>query len=224
MSEHEYENSLGPTGRPRRAAAPTHGSNGWTDSRRASRRNTSADSDDEGTEAEFGDDEEDAHVPEESEEEEDEFDEDEAMVDDDINDQPQSLMVKLSVTPPKLRTVLSPNTQAVNFMPVAPEEEDSRPQTQEGPLSEMENGAVAQADNATEGTKPAVSGDTMSQATGTVDKNDRPTTSGSVPASAQASVPEDAPLSAIPLAYRGSPEKPNAQLAASTPLSVGKQD
>ncbi|KAK0389444.1 hypothetical protein NLU13_3019 [Sarocladium strictum] len=221
-SEHDHEDSVGPNGRPRRAAAPTQGANGWPDSRRGSRRNDSADSDDDGTEAEFGDDEEDvdAHVPEESEEE-DEFDEDEAMVDDDIHDEPQSLMVKLSVTPPKLRTVLLPNTQAVNYMPTA-DGEDTKPQTQNGSINDTRNGGVGQSDGSIEHTKPNVSAEALSKADGPADKNSRPIVPDSV-VSAPPSEPQEAILSATPLAYRGSPEKHHAQLTTSSP-AVGKQE
>lgn len=111
------ENSVGPTGRPRRSAAANPGTNGWTGPESRSHHDGSADSDDE-SEGDFGDDEEDhdVHVPDESEEE-DEYDEDEAMVDDDLDDQPRSLMVKLSVTPPQLRHVLAPiDDQAANTL------------------------------------------------------------------------------------------------------------
>jgi hypothetical protein len=106
-SEVENEGSAGRTGRPRRSAAVNHGTNGWDGSH--ARSKSVEDSDDEVSEADFGDDEDDvdAHVPEESEDE-DEFDEDEAMVDDDLDDKPASFIVKLSVTPPKLRTLLDP--------------------------------------------------------------------------------------------------------------------
>lgn len=226
MSEPDVENSFGPTGRPRRAAAPAHTSNGWPDTSKGSRRNNQDDSDDDGTEAEFGDDEEDidVHVPEESEEEEDEFDEDEAMVDDDLQDEPQSLMVKLSVTPPKLRTVLSPNLQAVNFQPVNAGQEGAKPEFQEGPLSEMKNGTVAQTDNTPIDGKVTASAEAMPKVAEPVDKNDRPLTPGSTQASASEMAPQAATLSATPLAYRESPEKQSAQLATATILGVGKQE
>lgn len=110
----DAEDSTGPSGRPRRTAATAQGANAWNGSESRSRRNTSAGSDEE-SEAEFGDDEEDAdeHVPEESEDD-DEFDEDEAMVEDDLDEPPQSLVVKLSVTPPKLQTALSPTEEKPN--------------------------------------------------------------------------------------------------------------
>jgi hypothetical protein len=226
MSEADMEASIGPTGRPRRAAAPGHSSNGWPDASKGSRRNDQVDSDDDGTEAEFGDDEEDVdlHVPEESEEEEDDFDDDEAMVDDDLQDEPQSLMVKLSVTPPKLRTVLSPNLQAVNFQPVAAGREDTKPEVQEGPLSEMKNGTVAQTDNTPMNSKVTASAEPMPKVAEPVDKNDRPLTPGSTQASASEMAPGAVALSATPLAYRKSPEKQSAQVATATVLSVGKQE
>lgn len=93
-----------PAGRPRRSAAANSGANGSVGS-------------DEESEAEFGDDEDDvdAQIPEESEDE-DEF-KDEAMDEDDLDMEPQTLVVKLSVTPPKLRGVLTPSDQAANILP-----------------------------------------------------------------------------------------------------------
>lgn len=113
MSEFDRDGSTGPTGRPRRSAART---NGWTGSNGTgsrSRRNGSAGSDDDEeddvSEGEFGDDE-DEHVPEEEEEDEEEYDEDVGMLDDELADQTQSsLVVKLSLTPPKLKTALDPS-------------------------------------------------------------------------------------------------------------------
>lgn len=116
--EFEEELATGPNGRPKRSAAATgQSANGWTGSASRTREQTFG-SDDEESEGDLGDDEEDAdeHVPEESEEE-DEFDEDEAMVDDDLDDSP-SLVVKLSVTPPKLRTVLSPEPNGERTTPI----------------------------------------------------------------------------------------------------------
>ncbi|KAH8175870.1 hypothetical protein LIA77_04288 [Sarocladium implicatum] len=224
-SELEGDTSVGPTGRPRRAAAPALGSEGWAESKRASRRNTSVDSDDDGTEAEFGDDEEDAdaHMPEESEEEdEDEFDEDEAMVDDDIQDHPQSLLVKLSVTPPKLRTVLSPNMQAVNFQPVAAADEDMKSGVQDGTLTELKDNTVPQPDKTVEDAKITPTEEALPTSNGTADKNDRPLSPGYEAHGTPEKTNPDAAATATALAYRNSPEKHNVQLT--TPLSVGKQE
>lgn len=112
----DTEGSVGPTGRPRRSAAMNRGTNGWTGSESRSRRNTSVGSDEEVSEAELGDDEDDAdeHIPEESEAEDDDSEEDAPMLDDDLDDQPSSLVVKLSVTPPKLKTALDPLEQEKN--------------------------------------------------------------------------------------------------------------
>ena len=101
----ETESVKGAHGRPKRSAVTTNG-------RATSGPGTSEQmlgSDEEESEGDLGDDEEDAdeHVPEESEDD-DEFNEDEAMVEDDLDDTRHSLVVKLSITPPKLRTVLIP--------------------------------------------------------------------------------------------------------------------
>ncbi|VUC28303.1 unnamed protein product [Clonostachys rosea] len=117
--EFDKENSLGQGGRPKRSAAIHHGHNGWAASGSRRVRGETDEDESEG----FGDDEDDvdAHVPEESDDDDD-FDEDEAMVDDDLDEQPQSLLIKLSVTPPKLRTALDPldENQKTNGQVVAP--------------------------------------------------------------------------------------------------------
>ncbi|KAI6785752.1 uncharacterized protein J7T54_006091 [Emericellopsis cladophorae] len=136
-SEQEGD-SLGPTGRPRRSAAAHQTSNDWAGRESRSRRDASADSDEEETEAEFGDDE-DEHVPEGSDAEDD-FDEDIVMEDEDLDDQPRSLVVKLSVTPPKLRRALTSAEQAHHQTT-----DVSRPSLQNGPDSGpgVQDGATA---------------------------------------------------------------------------------
>ncbi|KAH6896996.1 hypothetical protein B0T10DRAFT_170854 [Thelonectria olida] len=114
-SELDKENSVGPTGRPRRSAAVNHGTSGWAGTSTKSRQNS--DESDEESEAEFGDDEEDVdeHVPElEESEDQDEFDEDEVMVEDDLDNQPRSLVVKLSVNRPSLKLALHDDSEQAN--------------------------------------------------------------------------------------------------------------
>ncbi|RDA92211.1 hypothetical protein CP533_5715 [Ophiocordyceps camponoti-saundersi (nom. inval.)] len=103
VSEHDGESAAAPGGRPKRSAAAKHAANGWGGS------GPHGDSDEDGSEVEFGDDEDDvdAHIPEESEDD-DEFDEDEIIVEDEADIQPRSLVVKLSLATPKLRTALAP--------------------------------------------------------------------------------------------------------------------
>ncbi|KAL2753319.1 hypothetical protein ACRALDRAFT_2110630 [Sodiomyces alcalophilus JCM 7366] len=94
------ENALGRGGRPRRAAAVNHGTNGWTRSTRSRGVSNGMDEDEFPSEPDLGDDEEeDEHVPEDSEEdEEDEFNEDEIMVDGDLEPRPRGqLIVELKV-------------------------------------------------------------------------------------------------------------------------------
>lgn len=113
----DKEDSLGPTGRPRRSAAANYGTNGWSGAERRSQRNSYDESDEE-SEADFGDDEEDADAQPGESEDEDDVEEDEIMADDeDLDDSPRSLVVKLSVTPPKLRTVLAPLAQPRGDLP-----------------------------------------------------------------------------------------------------------
>ncbi|KAH7041008.1 uncharacterized protein B0I36DRAFT_233345 [Microdochium trichocladiopsis] len=82
------EGTGAPNGRPRRSTTNRQSSaNGWDDE------------DEDPSEPDLGDDEGDDHVPDESEDDEDEedFDGDEEMADDDLEDSPKSLVVKLKV-------------------------------------------------------------------------------------------------------------------------------
>ncbi|CAG7555389.1 unnamed protein product [Fusarium equiseti] len=200
-SEVEKETSVGPTGRPRRSAAVNHGTSGWAEPKKTSRHNADGDSEEE-SEAEFGDDEEDVdeHVPEESDEE-DELDEDEAMADDDLDEQNQSLVVKLSVTPPKLRNVLEPIAQAGNKLP------------------------TPSSDKGVEGARP--SGETVVEMedapAATPSKEPQPTTQQSPipdPDFAERKNSTPGTIHATSLAFRGSPEKTHAQ-PAPQPLDAG---
>ena len=135
-SEADLEGTVGPTGRPRRSAAVNHGTNGW--SSRQSRNGLNSDGD---SEAEFGDDEDDVdvHLADESEEE-DEFDEADAASEEELHDgQPQSLVVKLSLTPPKLRTALSPVESAANTLPT-PDTQDFKMEVTPVPQESTETG------------------------------------------------------------------------------------
>ncbi|TRX94802.1 hypothetical protein FHL15_004263 [Xylaria flabelliformis] len=100
----QEEASTGLGGRPRRSAAINHGTNGWTSTKQKGRRTTDdeMDSDEDGSEPDLGDDEEDDHLPDadsEDDEEDDEFVEDEVMVDDDLDDNHESMVVKLKYSP-----------------------------------------------------------------------------------------------------------------------------
>lgn len=221
----DKESSLGPTGRPRRSAAANHGSNGWSGAESQSRRNTSYGSDEEESEGEFGDDEEDAdeHVPEESEDEEDEFgeDEDEAMVDDDLDDRRQSLVVKLSVTPPQLKTALGPLDQEKEAPPTPKTKgpEDGAPGS---PLVEMKD-APALETTTENGVAP------KSVVAYKVPKENAPFGKLKTPEPVAASGPlaeKPANLpsaSATSLAFRGSPEKPQEQ-AVAPPADVNDRE
>ncbi|OBR13632.1 hypothetical protein CH63R_02358 [Colletotrichum higginsianum IMI 349063] len=99
-SRQQSEPAVGPGGRPRRAAAVNHGTNGWSSREARTRGRGSMDDDDDDdvvSEPELGDDEEE-HIPDETEEEEEDLDEDLEMADDELGDEPRkSLIVKLSV-------------------------------------------------------------------------------------------------------------------------------
>ncbi|KAG9254911.1 uncharacterized protein F5Z01DRAFT_59379 [Emericellopsis atlantica] len=217
-SEHEGD-SLGPTGRPRRSAAAHQTSNDWTGRESRSRRDTSADSDDEETEAEFGDDE-DEHVPEGSDAEDD-FDEDIVMEDEDLDDQPRSLVVKLSVTPPKLRHALTSAEQAHHQTT-----DGSIPSLQNGPDSgsDAQDGETAVQEKLDSNRTP-VETKSVEAHEGERDEPVRPSmATGEIsvkPTSAQQQFPQlseeakqqmmtdEATRLATSLAFRGSPEKPH---------------
>ncbi|KAF5255012.1 hypothetical protein FANTH_227 [Fusarium anthophilum] len=191
-SEVDREQSVGPTGRPRRSAAVNHGTTGWAENNKGPRHNASDDSDDE-SEADFGDDEEDVdeHVPDESEGEDD-FDEDEAMMDDDLEEKSRSLVVKLSVTPPKLRNVLGPNSQAGNKLPTPSSDKGGdEHRLGESPLVEMQEAPEAMSSKEAQ----AAAQQSPNLNTNFAERNN---------ASPSA-------LHATSLAFRGSPEKTHAQ-------------
>ncbi|RCI10305.1 hypothetical protein L249_8448 [Ophiocordyceps polyrhachis-furcata BCC 54312] len=103
VSEHDGEGSAAPRGRPKRSAAAKLVANGWGGA------GPYGDTDDDASEVEFGDDEDDvdAHITEESEDD-DEFDDDEIIVDEEAEIPPRTLVVKLSLATPKLKTALAP--------------------------------------------------------------------------------------------------------------------
>lgn len=199
--EVDREQSVGPTGRPRRSAAVNHGTTGWAENNKGSLHNASDDSDDE-SEADFGDDEEDVdeHVPEESEDEDD-FDEDEAMMDDDLEEKNRSLVVKLSVTPPKLRNVLGPNSQAGNKLPTPSSDKTGEEhRLGESPLVEMQDAPEATSSKEAQ----AAAQESPTPNTNFAERNNA----------------SPAALHATSLAFRGSPEKTHAQ-PVPRPLDVG---
>ncbi|RFU80332.1 hypothetical protein TARUN_1880 [Trichoderma arundinaceum] len=197
------ENPVGSTGRPRRSAAASSGANGPMDT------------DEEASDAEFGDDEDDvdAHIPEESEDE-DEF-KDEAMDEDDLDMQPQTLVVKLSVTPPKLRGVLTPSEQAANLLPTS---SDGNWKDSERNLKDASAGPP---DTPTPNQQVFETG-VYAPLSGakTTERHVTPEAAVQHPAD-QSSIPSA--VSATSLAFRGSPEKQPAQLVPGT-IDVGGQE
>lgn len=226
--EVDDENSLGPNGRPRRSAAVNHGTNGWTGKESRSRRNTSVESDEEESEAEFGDDEEDAdaHVPEESDDE-DEFDEDEAMVDDDLGDAPRSLVVKLSVTPPQLKTALKPldqeRTAQEKEAPPTPKTKEPQEGATDAPQVEMQDAAPLEppATNMAGATSAAPSSELKEDTPLGKAKTPEPATPAEILAEKNANLPS-APTAS--LAFRGSPEKQQQDQAMAPPEHVNDQE
>jgi hypothetical protein len=99
----DAQSAAGPRGRPQRSAAANHGMNGWTSTRRKSEEYDS-DSDDDGSEPEYGGDDEDDHVPDESVEDEEEF-KYEDVDDEEYDDSPSPALVV------KLRAKVDVNTE-----------------------------------------------------------------------------------------------------------------
>lgn len=175
------------TGRSRRSAAANHGTNDSMDT-------------DEESEAEFGDDEDDvdAQIPEESEDE-DEF-KDEVMDEEDLEMQSQTLVVKLSVTPPKLKGVLAPS----ELLP-ASNESDVKDVTAGPPDTPTPKQQVFETEVLvpTPGTK-------------TTERH-------ATPEPIDRQVLGQPSISSTSLAFRGSPEKQPAQLVAGS-VNYGSQE
>ncbi|KAG5930385.1 hypothetical protein E4U42_001631 [Claviceps africana] len=212
QSEIGFNHSTEAAGRPRRSAAHQGTSN-----RRAegSRQKESGDESVDESEDDFGDDEDDkdAHLPAEESEDEDESFNEEIVVEDDLFEQPQSLVVKLSITSPKLRTALTPSDQTPNMLPTpdaqdwkveAGVSESKTVEMQDAPVPEVslnppdssKNQQCPPAMASTPQTETQVSPTDVSEEKNHVDAQELPVT---VPTS---------------LAFRGSPEKPHARTAS----------
>ena len=84
------------SGRPQRSAAANHSLNGWAGKKRKSEEYESDESEEEGSEPDFGDDEEEEHVPDESEVDDEEFEQDEAL-DEDLEVENSSFIFKFPI-------------------------------------------------------------------------------------------------------------------------------
>lgn len=210
FSEDEQEGSRGATSRTRRSA--TAGSaNGWSETNgRGRSRRSSMDSDDGVSEADFGDDEEDADAQVAAEFGQADDLDDEAMGDDDMDKRRQSLVIKLAVKAPKLRTALSPIDPAPNALH-APDAEDQKPFTIEMPTTTATDAAMIdspapQAEDKEQPVSPTEN-KLAKQSPCKPDTKPEETGSDATPASPVA-------LSSAPLAFRGSPEKKHVQPVA----------
>ncbi|KAK1245238.1 hypothetical protein MKX08_004867 [Trichoderma sp. CBMAI-0020] len=179
-------------GRPRRSAAANHETNQSMDT-------------DEESEAEFGDDEEDvdAQIPEESEDE-DEF-KDEVMDEEDLEMQSQTLVVKLSVTPPKLKGVLAPSEllPTSNESDVKEKDMTAGPPDTPTPNQQVFEAEVLVPTSSTKTTERRVTPEVVDrQALGPLGQSS---------------------ISSTALAFRGSPEKQPAQLVSGS-VNVGSQE
>ncbi|KAI0393650.1 hypothetical protein F5Y17DRAFT_458659 [Xylariaceae sp. FL0594] len=215
------EPSVGPTGRPRRSAAVNHGTNGWASKKDKNKDDSSMEEEEDDSEPDLGDDE-DEHVPdEESDDEPDEdeaFDGDEVMADDDLNDSPKSMVVKLKYSPPKAHAN-GLNLDAFRYEGG----EKGKPEARDGP-----NGAAGVVDKGADESEEsgAVVATTKKQST-----PERAITSGvhgSPSAQNQESghpVPSTPVLNSVQstsLAYRESPDKTQQQ-TLHKPVNVGAE-
>jgi hypothetical protein len=214
----DQEDDIGAGNRPKRSGAMNSGSNGvGLGSRQAG-------SDDEVSEADFGDDEEDVdeHVPEESEDE-DEYDEDETMVEDDLDDTPRSLVVKLSLTPPKLQTALDTPDESSNGLPNAPSS-NSKAQVPNSPLIEMSDAKTPKqvasgASSTKESADSKKDGHAQAEEVAGVATTNRATTPDQAHRVTEKLSHASSNVSATSLAFRGSPEKLQDQ-ASAPPLNA----
>ncbi|KAG5951270.1 hypothetical protein E4U53_003453 [Claviceps sorghi] len=202
------DHSTEAAGRSRRSAAHQGTSNRQAEGSR--RGETVGESEDD-----FGDDEDDkdVHVPAEESEDEDESFNEEIVVKDDVLEQPQSLVVKLSVTSPKLRTALTPSDQTPNMLPT-PDAQNQKFETgvSESKTVEMQDAPVPEAEsNPSDSSKnqqvPSAMASTPQKETKT-SPTDVSEEKNHVDAH---EVPVVVPTS---LAFRGSPEKSHAQTAS----------
>jgi hypothetical protein len=164
------------------------------------------------------------------------------MVEDDLDDQPRSLMVKLSVTPPKLRHALTPiENPAMNASPT-PKLQDEKPLNgvPQEQVIEMVDAPTSTADEVkvelTSKSEPATVPDngisaevakpapTEEVATGpagevkpTVVKEKTPEPTNGTEAK------EEPALTATPLAFRGSLEKPVAAALSQSGVANGEE-
>ncbi|KAI0191240.1 hypothetical protein EV127DRAFT_71415 [Xylaria flabelliformis] len=194
----QEEALTGPGGRPRRSAAINHGTNGWTSTKKQGRRTTDdeMDSDEDGSEPDLGDDEEDDHLPDadsEDDEEDDEFVEDEVMVDDDLDDNHESMVVKLKYSP-KANGTTAMDLDAFRY---------------NGGGNKGGNRPGAKEEGGSKGS-PRVEKSEESIAVATVRKQTTPEPPAAQAASA-AGTPALNPLQPTSLAFRESPEKTQLQ-------------
>ena len=171
-------------------------------------------SDEEPSEGGFGDDENDdgeAQISEESEDEDD-FDDDERMVDDDLGE-PQSLVVKLRVTPPRLRNALAPvDDRTMNTLEI-PDLDNSKM-----------NGATTDAQKPNGSSHSPNLAPSPNRDVSEHDRNRKQcSTSASIFNANSTSTAKESALHPTSLAFRGSPEKP--QVAAPVQIfNLGKHE
>lgn len=234
-SDFDGEASVRASGRPRRSAAVNHGTNGWSDSGSRLRRGHSMDTEESESEGEFGDDEEEDEPEVQVAEESEDDDFPEGLEEEELDDEPRSLVVKLEVTPPNLRTVLTPIEQTPNVLPAEPDVKDEQMKTDQSSMQDDGPSAMPPEPAADKSIKqisiqqqPATSGPAPEAEPEPMDISPAPQskfqpsldmimTKDEDPIPKQTSPPQQLEKPMMPqtqptsLAFRGSPEKPHPQ-------------
>lgn len=210
--EMDQEDSVGPTGRPRRSAAVHHGMNGWASKKRKSEEYESDDED--VSEPDFGDDEDD-HVPDESDVDEEEFEEDVEM-DDDLDDTTKpSLVIKLPI-----KAAVDADGRAKMFpegTAIAEKPRSSRPVHRNVVVSDESESTDGPEYKPVAAPEPEKSADVISVAfKGATQVPDAHPADACITAASGPLTPSRKPSTA--LAYRESPEKPQH---VPRPIDVG---
>jgi hypothetical protein len=202
--EHDDSQATGgPRGRPQRSAAAHHGMNGWAAKKRKSEEYES-DSDEEGSEPDYGGDDEEEHVPDETDEDAEEFDY-EAMDEDELDDGPEpSLVVKL-----RARVGIDNLTGKVYRMPNRPASATAPPASPPASKSPESSGSTVQSSSSPRSPPQPAAADVISVAL--KQRNPEPVMEALQPLPQpqnHPSTPGNGPAVTAALAFRGSPEKP----------------
>lgn len=218
QEEQEDTSALGPTGRPRRSAAVNHTLNGWASKKRKSEEYESDEDEDEGSEPDYGDDE-DEHVPDESEEDEDEFDE-EGVLDEDEEMEDQDVAIPSLIV--KLRVRVKRDDETGKMVRIPREDiAERRPQYSPETSASSASPRVVQSETHAQSESPASLPEKIEEVISVAvkRKTPEPVSESRLPTHLSPLTPSSGPPTA--LAFRGSPEKPQH---VPQPLDVGYVD